>query len=93
MGFARGARGAWARGLAFAVLLFALAGPMLVKETACRPCRTVAVMVTDRSQSMGVGNRAAQAEAARRAVKPPAGAAAQPDRARDQRHHHRHRRE
>ncbi len=25
--FARGARGAWARGLAFAILLFALAGP------------------------------------------------------------------
>ena len=26
------ARGAWARGLAFAVLLFALTGPLLVKE-------------------------------------------------------------
>ena len=31
-GFAARAKGAWARGLAFAVLLFALAGPLLVKE-------------------------------------------------------------
>src|SRR3954470_19076575 len=32
LAFARGARGAWARGLAFAILLFALAGPILVNE-------------------------------------------------------------
>ena len=62
-GFLRGARGAWARGLAFAILLFALAGPMLVQENHA-PLPDVVVMVTDRSQSMGMGDRAAQAESA-----------------------------
>ena len=62
------ARGAWARGLAFAVLLFALAGPLLVKEKHA-PLADVAVIVTDRSQSMSLGKRAAQAEAARAQIK------------------------
>ncbi|MFO1248507.1 MAG: hypothetical protein U1E93_09880 [Alphaproteobacteria bacterium] len=62
------ARGAWARGLAFAVLIFALAGPLLVKEKRA-PLPDVAVIVTDRSQSMSLGKRAAQAEAARAQVK------------------------
>ena len=62
------ARGAWARGLAFAVLLFALAGPLLVKEKHA-PLPDVAVIVTDRSQSMALGKRAAQAEAARSQIK------------------------
>src|SRR5476649_119089 len=62
------ARGAWARGLAFAVLLFALTGPLLVKEKHS-PLPDVAVIVTDRSQSMGLGKRAAQAEAARAQIK------------------------
>jgi hypothetical protein len=62
------ARGAWARGLAFAVLLFALAGPLLVKEQHA-PLSDVAVIVTDRSQSMTMGGRARQAEAARAQVK------------------------
>ena len=62
------ARGAWARGLAFAVLLFALAGPLLVKEQHA-PLSDVAVIVTDRSQSMALGGRARQAEAARAQVK------------------------
>jgi hypothetical protein len=62
------ARGAWARGLAFAVLLFALAGPLLVKEKRS-PLPDVAVIVTDRSQSMGLGKRAAQAESARAQVR------------------------
>ena len=62
------ARGAWARGLAFAVLLFALAGPLLVREQrAALP--DVAVIVTDRSQSMALGKRTAQAEAARAQIK------------------------
>ena len=62
------ARGAWARGLAFAVLLFALAGPLLVREQrAALP--DVAVIVTDRSQSMALGKRTAQAEAARVQIK------------------------
>ena len=70
------ARGAWARGLAFAILLFALAGPLLVREQrATLP--DVAVIVTDRSQSMALGKRAAQAEAARAQVRKMM--AAQPD--------------
>ena len=57
------ARGAWARGLAFAILLFALAGPVLVKENHAALPDVVAV-VMDRSQSMNIGDRAAQAEKA-----------------------------
>src|SRR5215510_12065132 len=67
-GFLMRAKGAWARGLAFAVLLFALAGPLLVKEKHA-PLPDVAVIVTDRSQSMGLGQRAAQAEKARAEIK------------------------
>ena len=66
--FAARARGAWARGLAFAVLLFALAGPLLVKEKHA-PLPDVAVIVTDRSQSMSLGKRTQQAESARAQVK------------------------
>ncbi|HEY2008560.1 MAG TPA: hypothetical protein VGH23_06210 [Rhizomicrobium sp.] len=62
------ARGAWARGVAFAVLLFALAGPLLVREKHA-PLPDVAVIVTDRSQSMSLGSRAAQAESARQQMK------------------------
>jgi len=62
------ARGSWARGLAFAVLLFALAGPLLVKEKHA-PLADVAVIVTDRSQSMSLGKRARQAEAARARIR------------------------
>jgi hypothetical protein len=67
-GIAARARGSFARGLAFAVLLFALAGPLLVKEKRA-PLDDVAVIVTDRSQSMSLGKRAAQAESARAQVK------------------------
>jgi hypothetical protein len=63
-----GARGALARGLAFAILLAWLAGPLLVREKHA-PLPDVAVIVTDRSQSMGVGERTKQAEAARLAMK------------------------
>ncbi|HWF63394.1 MAG TPA: hypothetical protein VN685_02145 [Rhizomicrobium sp.] len=59
----RRARGALMRGLAFAILLFALAGPILVKETRT-PLPDVVAVVVDRSQSMGVGNRQAQADTA-----------------------------
>jgi inner membrane protein involved in colicin E2 resistance len=62
------AHGAWARGLAFAVLLFALSGPLLVKEKHS-PLPDVAVIVTDRSQSMSLGKRVQQAETARAAIK------------------------
>jgi hypothetical protein len=57
------ARAAWARALAFAVLVFALSGPLLVKEKHA-PLDDVAVIVTDRSQSMRVGERGTQAAAA-----------------------------
>ena len=66
--FTMRARGAWARGLAFGVLIFALAGPLLVKEKRA-PLPDVAVIVTDRSQSMSLGKRTQQAEAARAQVK------------------------
>jgi hypothetical protein len=59
----RGARGTLMRGLAFAILLFALAGPILVKETRA-PLPDVVALVMDRSQSMGVGERQAQADSA-----------------------------
>src|ERR1700759_3789952 len=62
------ARGSWARGLAFAVLVFALSGPLLVKEKHA-PLDDVAVIVTDRSQSMALGKRSAQAEAARARIR------------------------
>ena len=62
------ARGAWARGLAFAVLLFALTGPLLVREKHA-PLPDVAVIVTDRSQSMNLGKRSSQAEAARATIR------------------------
>ena len=62
------ARGAWARGLAFAILLFALAGPVLVKENHAALPDVVAV-VMDRSQSMNIGDRAAQADKALAALK------------------------
>jgi hypothetical protein len=61
--FYAGARGAWARGLAFAILLFALAGPMLVHENHV-PLPDVVAVVIDRSQSMGIGDRLSQAEKA-----------------------------
>jgi hypothetical protein len=62
-GLWRRARGALMRGLAFAILLFALAGPILVTETRTALPDVVALVV-DRSQSMGVGKRTAQADAA-----------------------------
>ncbi len=62
------ARGAWARGLAFVILLFALMGPVLVKENHV-PLPDVVALVMDRSQSMNVGARTAQAEKALAAIK------------------------
>lgn len=62
-GIWRRARGAPMRGLALAILLFALAGPILVKETHA-PLPDVVALVVDRSQSMNVGDRAKQADAA-----------------------------
>ncbi len=63
----RRARGAWLRVLAFAVLLGWLAGPRLVRETR-QALSDVALLVVDASASMGVGGRAAVAEAARASI-------------------------
>jgi hypothetical protein len=59
----RRAKGAWARALAFAALIAALANPLIVHEKR-EPLQDVAVVVLDRSQSMGVDHRAADAERA-----------------------------
>ena len=69
-GFAlfRRAKGAWARGLAFAVLIAALANPLIVHEKR-EPLQDVAVVVLDRSQSMGVDHRSADADRALAQIK------------------------
>lgn len=66
--FAVRAQGAWARGLVFAVLLLALGGPLLVHEKHVA-LPDIALLLTDRSQSMAIGDRSAQAERARIAIK------------------------
>ena len=66
--FALRARGAWARGLVFAALIFVIANPLIVNETHA-PLPDVAAIVIDRSQSMGVGDRRAQEEAALAAIR------------------------
>jgi uncharacterized membrane protein len=66
--FFRRARGAWARALAFAVVLAALANPLLVNEVR-QGLPDIVAVVMDRSQSMRVGDREKQAEIALAAVK------------------------
>ncbi|HEY2032959.1 MAG TPA: hypothetical protein VGH02_04670 [Rhizomicrobium sp.] len=61
--FARGARGAWARGIAFAVMILALAHPLIVHETR-EPLPDVAAIVVDHTQSMNIRGRRAEADAA-----------------------------
>ncbi len=62
-GFFARARGAWARGLAFAALILALANPLMVRENR-EPLSDVAVIVVDHSQSMTIGTRRADADKA-----------------------------
>ncbi len=62
------ARGAWARGLAFAVLLAALANPLIVHEMR-EPLPDVAAIILDHSQSMDVGTRRKDADAALAKIK------------------------
>ncbi|HWD28035.1 MAG TPA: hypothetical protein VG387_12770 [Rhizomicrobium sp.] len=62
------ARGWWARALVFAALIFVIANPLVVNETRS-PLPDVAAIVIDRSQSMGVGNRKAQEDAALAQIK------------------------
>jgi hypothetical protein len=66
--FIRRARGAWARGLAFAAALLALANPLIVHERR-EPLTDVAAIVIDRSQSMSIDHRAADASKALAAIK------------------------
>jgi hypothetical protein len=66
--FVRRARGAWARGLVLAATILALANPLLVHEKR-EPLRDVAVIVIDRSQSMGIENRTADANKALAEIK------------------------
>ncbi|MEJ0028248.1 MAG: hypothetical protein WDN01_19660 [Rhizomicrobium sp.] len=68
LSFALRARGAWARALVFAALIFVLANPLIVNETHS-PLPDVAAIVIDRSQSMGVDDRKAQEDAALAAIK------------------------
>ncbi len=66
--FFRRARGAWARGLAFTILLAALANPLIVRETR-QPLSDVVALVVDHTQSMDVHGRKAQADKAAAAIK------------------------
>ena len=61
--FVARARGAWARALVFSAMLIVLANPLIVRETR-EPLHDVVAVVVDRSQSMGIENRTAQADAA-----------------------------
>ena len=61
--FAVRATGAWARGVALAVLLLALANPLIVHETR-EPLPDVAAIIVDHSQSMDIRGRRAIADAA-----------------------------
>lgn len=63
-----GARGAWARALVFAATILALANPLIVHETR-EPLGDVAAIIVDRSQSMGIEKRGAEADAALAALK------------------------
>jgi hypothetical protein len=66
-GLWRRARGAAWRGVAFAVLLGWLAGPVLVRETV-RPLPDIGVLLVDHSASMRIGDRTALADRAAAAL-------------------------
>ncbi|HEV2649612.1 MAG TPA: hypothetical protein VGU69_00010, partial [Rhizomicrobium sp.] len=66
--FALRVRGAWARLLVFAALIFVIANPLIVHE-ARAPLPDVVAIVIDRSQSMGIENRRAQEDAALAAIR------------------------
>ena len=69
----RRGRGALPRLLGFLLLLGILAAPNLVAETR-RPLPDIAVLLVDRSQSMALGDRAAEAARAAAALRAGAGA-------------------
>jgi hypothetical protein len=64
----RQAHGAWARLLAFVVILLALANPLIVKETR-EGLSNIVALVIDRSQSMEIGTRKADSEKALAAMR------------------------
>ena len=57
------ARGAWARALAFLVLILALANPLIVRQSR-EPLSDVVAIVVDHSRSMDIGSRRADADKA-----------------------------
>jgi len=59
----RQAHGAWARLIAFVVILLALANPLIVKETR-EGLSNIVALVIDRSQSMDIGTRKADSDKA-----------------------------
>jgi hypothetical protein len=67
-GFIIGARGTWARALAFLALILALANPLMVRENR-EPLKDVAAIIVDHSQSMSIGSRKADADKAAAALK------------------------
>ena len=72
LGLWRRARGAWWRAAAFGVLLAWLSGPILIQETR-QGLSDIALLVTDGSASMQVGDRAALAARAAGALTAQAG--------------------
>ena len=68
----RRARGSLLRLLSFAVVLLWLSGPRLVQETR-DPLSDIAVMVVDKTDSMGVGNRSALVDTAAAKLRAEAG--------------------
>ncbi len=62
-GFFARAHGAWARALALAALILALANPLMIRENR-EPLSDVAVIVVDHSQSMDIEGRRAAADKA-----------------------------
>ena len=61
--FLRGARGVLLRGIAFILILLALANPSLIEEQRA-PLKDTALLLVDDSASMKIGDRAAQAASA-----------------------------
>ena len=61
--FAMRARASWARALAMAVLILAIANPLIVRQSR-EPLSDIAVIVLDRSQSMQIGTRQSDADKA-----------------------------
>ena len=68
LGLRAGARGTFLRLASVAVVLAALANPALIEEQR-KPIADVALVVTDDSDSMAIGERRPQVQAAREALK------------------------